>query len=115
MPLRIEACDFGRSDWNVIRSVLPGEGYVLKQFLPDEEVDGERVYIANCEEGDGRAIIYVSTVPTDEFMKKIHGEEGVHCGEDLTEMVTIRRGETYKMSIKTSDDSPRRLFSFKQE
>lgn len=110
MSLRIEVCDLDSENWSLYQKLLPGQAQMLDQILQD----GEKVYIADCEISDEQTIIYESIIPANKFREKIMGK-GVHNNEDFEERVTIKKGETYKMSIKISEDSPRLVFKFLQE
>lgn len=110
MSLRIEVCDLDSKNWSLYQKLLPGQAHMLDQILQD----GEKVYIADCDISDEQTIIYESIIPANKFREKII-RKGVHNNEDFEEMVIIKKGETYKMSIKNSEDSERLVFRFLQE
>lgn len=110
MSLRIEVCDLKTKNWSLFQKVSPGQAQVLNQVLSD----GERVYLAECDVSDEQAVIYVNTIPVDDFRKKIVNE-GVHEKEDYKEVARIKRGEVYKMSLKLSDKHPVQIYKFKQD
>lgn len=111
VSLRIETSQIGDENrWNLFQKILPGSATVFDQILSD----GAKVYIVECDFEDNKSILYVNRIPAKRFNEKlING--GVHVNEDFDELLRIEKGEEFKMSLKTSEETPRLVYRFRQE